>query len=95
MSDTNHSSIKLFRGDVHLSLECTCGEEHEITVTCVKGGSDFDELEAMANCLVGFSETGSCAYCEREQAAEDAADSAMRDHKAGMESQAEHHFRNE
>ena len=84
MSDTAHSSIHLYCGEIDLVLRCTCGELVPVTVTANPGGSDYGELEVLANDEAGYSETGSCWACELSSAAEDAADSAMRDRKARL-----------
>ena len=80
-----HSALKLFLGEIDMTINCTCGDIVQVTVTANPGGSDYDELEGMAYDAAGYSETGSCWACELSTASEDAADGAMRDRKANLE----------
>lgn len=77
----------IFRGEceVSLTVDCTCGDTVDVVVTANPGGSDYPELRDMAYDAAGFSETGSCWTCDLSSAAEDMADSEMRDKKAEME----------
>ena len=74
-----------FSGNCAVTVTCTCGEVVTVIATANRGGSDYDEIKAIAYDEAGFSETGSCWACELSTAAEDAADGAMRDRKSNLE----------
>ena len=74
-----------FSGNCAVTVTCTCGDAVTVIATANRGGSDYDEIKAIAYDEAGYSETGSCWACELSTAAEDAADGAMRDRKSNLE----------
>jgi len=80
----SHDGITI-SGNCAVTVTCTCGEVVTVIATANRGGSDYDEIKAIAYDEAGYSETGSCWACELSTASEDAADGAMRDRKANME----------
>tara|TARA_R110000751_G_scaffold174541_1_gene280851 strand:- start:182 stop:442 length:261 start_codon:yes stop_codon:yes gene_type:complete len=80
----SHDGITI-SGNCAVTVTCTCGEVVTVIATANRGGSDYDEIKAIAYDEAGFSETGSCWACELSTAAEDAADGAMRDRKSNLE----------
>ena len=80
----SHDGITI-SGNCAVTVTCTCGDAVTVEVQAHDGGSDYAELIQLAYDEGGHSETGSCWACELSSAAEDRADSAMRDRKANLE----------
>ena len=91
-SSSNFNAVnRIFYMAGELVCVAPCEEVHRFDLT-FDPATDGDEVEELILAECGWGETGLCPVCEAERNAADAADSAMRDAKAGRESAAEHHF---
>ena len=80
----SHDGITI-SGNCAVTVTCTCGDAVTVIATANRGGSDYDEIKAIAYDEAGYSETGACRLCTRWSSQEDLADQQMRDRKSNME----------